>query len=223
MPELDSRLITELIELHNGPIAQAGRAANLATFDDTRSWIDPNGYRLSDRLWRQRGEVRKAIDARIRFALANGEDAIQTARALERFLDPTAAPRRTARGRIVLDQRPGVLTETPRGGQGSYPARRLTRTETTRAHGQTALQVAERIGAKVKWALSAAHPRVDICDEHAQRDEGYGPGIYDVRDVPQYPPHPQCLCTLSSAVIETDEQLVERLRKKYGLGTSNDD
>lgn len=220
---LEQELIKELIALHNGPIAQAGRAANLASFDDTRSWIAEDGYRLSDRLWKQRGEVRAAIDQRIRLMLTNGEDAIRVAREMEQYLNPEYAVKRTVKGRVIVDDRPGVVTSTPRGGQGSYPARRITRTETTRAHGQTAIQVAERIGSKVRWRLSNAHPRTDICDEYAQRDEGDGPGVYDPRNVPQYPPHPQCLCTLSSAVIETDEQLVERLRKKYGLGTSNDD
>ncbi len=217
MPELTKKLIEELIELHNGPIAQAGRAANLANFDDTRSWIDPNGYTLADRLWKQRGEVRKAIDDRIREAIANGEDAIKVARDMERFLNPRYAPHRTIKGRIVRDDRTGVLTETPRGGQGSYPARRLTRTEITRAHGQTAIQVAERIGAKVRWALSGRHPKPDICDEHASRDNGYGPGVYDPKDVPMYPSHPQDLCNLASHVVESDEELVERLRRKWQI------
>lgn len=215
---LDREILEELFRIHRGPIAQAGRAANLATFDDTRSWIDPNGYNLSQRLWKQRGQVRSAIDARIRIMLANGTDAITVAREIEQFLSPEYKVKRLVRGIIFDDGRPGVLTSTPRGGQGSYPARRLTRTETTRAHGQTAIQVANRTGAKIKWRLSASHPKIDICDEYAGADRGYGPGVYDVRDVPSYPPHPQCLCTISSEVIETDEELVERLRAKWGIG-----
>lgn len=213
--------LAELWRLLTGPLPAAARRQRAISFDDTRSWVDGNQRRLSDRLWTQRQEVRRRIDDRIRLALARGEDALTVARELEQYLDPAYAPRRTIRGRIIRDGRKGVATAMPRSGTGSYPARRLMRTEITRAHGQATVHASEAIGALVRWELSGSHPKPDVCDDNASRDNGFGPGVYRPRDVPRYPEHPQDLCTLSPYVIETDAELVARLRRIYGLDESD--
>lgn len=50
----------------------------------------------------------------------------------------------------------------------------------------------------VKWKLSASHNIVDICDEYAENDIGYGKGIYPIDDSPQpiVDTHPNCRCSL---------------------------
>lgn len=213
-----SREVAELVRVHGSAAARASRIVRSLGWDDTRTWVDPNGYRLSDRIWQQRQVVRSRIDSRIRVGIARGDDAIDIARDLERFLNPSLAPRRTVLGRIIKkNAAPGSLAGTPRGGTGSYPARRLARTEVTRAHGQATTKVAERIGSMLKWRLSARHPKEDICDEYAGRDEGFGPGVYSPRSLPSYPPHPQCICTISTHVVETDDELVARLRREFRL------
>lgn len=58
----------------------------------------------------------------------------------------------------------------------------------------------------VRWTLSPAHPRPDICDVCAGQDlHGLGPGGYPADDVPER--HPSCLCSL---VAITDEAHFER-------------
>jgi hypothetical protein len=172
-------------------------------FDDTRSWVDPNGYRLSHRIWLSRQQVREAIDRTLRTAIATGEDALVTARTLEQYLRPHLAVQRT----------PG------RGGAGSYSARRLARTEISRAHGQATLWAAQRspFVRGVRWSVSARHPRPDECDRNATADNGLGPGVYPPDAVPRYPAHPQCLCVLSMVTVEDDRAIVRELRQLYRL------
>jgi Zeta toxin len=212
--------IEDLWRVHTGPIAQSARTGLMRGFDDTRSWVDPNGYRLSDRLWQQSQEVRKNIDNQIRSSLAAGGDAIQMSKRVEQYLNPAYAPLRTVDGRILRDGRVGVLTSKPRGGVGSYPARRLMRTETTRAHGQSQMEVAKKFPSLIRWETSGSHPGPDTCDVNADRDSGHGSGLYLPKDVPTYPEHPHCLCTLQVVSVESDQELVERLRREYLIGDS---
>lgn len=211
--------IQELFAL-DAQFARRERILRAAAFDDTRTWVDPNGYRLSDRIWRARQQVREAIDRTLRTAIATGEDALVTARKLEQYLRPHLAVQRTARGRIRPGQPREIVTRTPgRGGAGSYPARRLARTEISRAHGQATLWAAQRTPfvRGVRWSVSARHPAPDECDRNATADNGLGPGVYPPEAVPRYPAHPHCLCVLSLATVEDDREIVRELRRIYRL------
>ena len=65
----------------------------------------------------------------------------------------------------------------------------------------------------IKWLLSPNnHPIKDICDEHAAHDEGLGKGVFPVDEVPMYPAHPNCRCSLCG-VNEQPEDFVQRLKR----------
>lgn len=178
------------------------RAIKAAAYDGTRTWVDPDGYRLSDRLWRGRARYRENVDRLIHDAIRDGTSAKDLAKQLDAYVRPA---QRTGRGPIA----------GPRGGGGSasYPARRLARTEITRAHGVTTMKATAAIpGAKVAWRVSGGHPKPDRCDQNAHA------GPYPPDGVPTYPDHPQCLCTLSTVIDRTDDEIVAALRQEYGLG-----
>jgi hypothetical protein len=212
--------IAELFEVHRSPLVASERVQRAYGLDSTRSWVDPNGYRLSDRLWRQRRWIRDQIDQTLRRAIADGEDALIVARKLEQFLSPDFAPIRTEHGRLVRNQSRAIVTTAPgRGGSGSLPARTLARTEISRAHAQGTLFSAARtpflVG--VRYALSGSHPRVDECNQLAERNSGLGPGVYNVGDVPSPPRHPNCLCRLEQVTVEDVNTVIESLRKQFAL------
>lgn len=212
--------IDQLFAIHKGGHAKSERLLRAYGLDDTRSWISPDGYRLSDRIWNAKQDVRKQIDALLRRSLASGEDALLTAWKLEQFLSPELSPVRNVAGRLVRNQAKVIVTRSPgRGGMGSFGARRLARTEITRAHGAATIWTAERtpFAIGIKWNLSGRHPREDQCDQNASRDVGSGRGVYPTKDVPRYPSHPQDLCSLSIEVEEDDEKIVEELRRMYDL------
>jgi hypothetical protein len=222
MPVPGDLNIAELFEMHHSPIAVATRRERATFFDDTRSWVDPNGYRLSDRLWKQRADLRRDLDNMVRAAISRGDDGIKVAKDIENFLNPRYAPTRSAKGRIIRDGRKGVLTAKPRDGMGSYPARRLMRTEITRAHGEATKAVARKLGTALRWRLSGSHPKPDRCDSNAQGGSRGLPkstpgGVYYPQDFPAYPNHPQDLCHIQHYMLQGDNEIVARLRVDYGL------
>jgi len=213
--------IRRLVAMFADPAFAAERAARAAGFDPARQWVGAGGYRLSDALWQQKRWVRDQIDRVLRQAIATGEDALKVAQKLEQFLDPRFSPVRTVNGRLVRNQSRGIVTSAPgRSGSGSWPARRLARTEITRAHGLGTIEAATStpFAKGVKWTLSARHPKPDECDANASRDVGLGPGVYPAGDVPRYPSHPQDLCTLSVALEDDVTKVVNALRAEFGLG-----
>jgi hypothetical protein len=175
---------------------QAFRPNPLATYDAPHTWVDPNGYRLSDRIWRSSVATRRQVDRLLEESIAAGRSAADIARDLERFLVP---------GRLL------ERTGAPYGRDASYDAMRLARTEISRAHAE-----AQRISANmnpfvtgVRVALSHRHPRPDICDVAA----GAGPWPKD--DIPaQYMPplHPHCLCSLRYVLAENSQAILDELR-----------
>ncbi len=151
----------------------------LAAYEAPHTWVDPNGYRLSDRIWDTAEATRRKLDLYLADAIRTGKGSLAMSRELEQFLRPDRLPLRTS---------------APYGTKASYDAMRLARTEITRAHGQAA-QVSAAMNPFVvgmKWNLSLSHPRVDICDDYA-RGGANNDGVYPLDDLPGYPAHPHCV------------------------------
>ncbi len=179
----------------------------LAEYDPLHRWVDPNGYRLSDRVWRSGFDTRQRLDAMIADMIREGKSALAISKQAERFLLP---------GRAAL------RTKKPYGTDASYRGMALGRTEITAAHGKATL-ISARLNPYVTgmdWALSASHPKMDICDSLATIGMGGGriKEPYDLYGVPAYPPHPQCLCSVLSAVTSTPAQVTEQLREFMNAG-----
>lgn len=170
-------------------------------------WVDPNGYRLSDRIWRTSIDVRSRVDRLLDVEIARGTSAVRMADLLEPFLTPGALQGRT---------------QTPYGTEGSYAARRLARTEITAAAGRATVNAATAnpfVG-HMQWRLSSSHPKIDICDQHASGGPN-GDGIYPLGEVPTYPPHPHCLCSLLPVPAGNVADLVEELRADIRAARGN--
>ena len=187
---------------------QVFRPNPLARYDAPHLWVDPNGYTLSERIWNTAGDTRRRLDAMLEDGIRRGRGVLNLetggatglARDLEQFLIPGRSLRRT---------------RAPYGVDASFDAMRLARTEITRAHGRAA-QVAAAMNPfveQMQWVLSSSHPKPDICDINANGGPN-GDGIYPLNEVPPYPGHPGCLCTLRPVVIPADrrETIFDELR-----------
>lgn len=166
----------------------------LAQYEPAHTWVDPNGYQLSGRIWRNGFSTRQRLDALLTEGINNGWSAERLSRRVEQFLRPDRADIRTNR---------------PYGRDGSFDAMRLARTEITRAHGQ-AVMIASRLNpfvTKIDWRLSSSHKHVDICDELAAA------GPYDLDSVPSYPAHPFDLCSLIQLVTDNPAQVSADIRQ----------
>lgn len=170
----------------------------LANYEAPHTWVDPNGYRLSDRVWNTAAAERSRLDAYLDDAIKQGKGALAMSKELVQFLDPS---------------RVGLKTSKPYGTKASYDAMRLARTEITRAHGQAHV-VAGAMNPFVagdKWNLSSRHPKPDICDQYA-RGGPNGDGVYPTGTLPGYPPHPACLCALTYAMAVDPDAIIDALR-----------
>lgn len=172
-----------------------------AQYDPTHKWVDKNGYRLSDRIWRTDFETRQRLDAMLDDSISNGTAALTISRQAEQFMLP---------GRAAL------RTNKPYGKDASYRGMVLGRTEVTRAHGEITTKSAQLnpFVSGVDWVLSGSHPEDDICDELATVDAN-GTRLadpYPVDEVPPYPAHPQDLCNLQQVVTADMSSVVDELR-----------
>ena len=174
-------------------------------YDPFHRFVDPNGYRLSDRVWRNAIDVRSRIDRMLDYHIGNGTAAVDIAEELEGFL--------TTGSKLTK-------TTTPYGTKGSYAARRLARTEISAAAGRATINasIANPFVTGVKWALSASHAKPDICDENAAGGP-LGDGIYIPEAVPPYPAHSHCFCNLQPVAVGSTTDLALQLRDEIRAGT----
>lgn len=162
-------------------------------------FVHEDGKKLSDRIWKSGTNTRAKMDALVLDYIRSGTSALELSRLTERFLLPGRAP---------------IRTRKPYGTDASFDGMRLGRTEITWAAGQSTL-IASRLNPYVtgiNWNLSPSHPRADVCDGLAAGSP------YEPNNVPQYPPHPQCMCNLSPAVTKTPAQVTEELHQYMNEG-----
>lgn len=177
---------------------QVFRPNPLAAYEAPHTWVDPNGYRLSDRIWNTAVATRRQLDLYLDTAIREGRGALAMSRELQAFLIP---------GRSL------PTTNKPYGTTASFDAMRLARTVITRAHGRAA-EVSAAMNPFVsgmKWNLSGSHPRIDICDQYARGGKN-GDGVYPLGEIPSYPAHPHEMCYLTNVLIENPDAILEELR-----------
>jgi ADP-ribosyltransferase exoenzyme len=97
-----------------------------------------------------------------------------------------------------------------------YAALRLARTEINNAfHAMTAQKAADTPWIpNCEWHLSASHPKKDACNVIAERDTGFGPGVYRSEAVPVRP-HPQCMCFITPQPIDEEDFITGFLDGDY--------
>ena len=176
---------------------QVFRPNPLAAYDAPHTWVDPNGYRLSDRVWNAATDTRQQIDVYLETAIREGRGSLTMSRELAHFLTPGEELRRTTK---------------PYGTTASFSGMRLARTEISQAH-QRAFLVSAAMNpfvAGAQWNLSASHPRIDICDDLA-RGGPAGDGVYSLEAYPGRP-HPQCLCFPTNVLVEKPGDILDELR-----------
>lgn len=187
--------------------ATAGVASPRGMYDAFHQFVDPNGYRLSDRIWRTSIDVRSRVDRLLDYHIAQGTPAVDIARLMEPFLTPGGALSKT---------------KTPYGSEGSYSARRLARTEITAAAGRATVNAsaANPFVQSIQWRLSGSHADADQCDDNAHGGPS-GDGIYPIDRVPTYPNHPHELCSLLPVPSGSTADLVTSLRADIQAARGN--
>lgn len=164
------------------------------------------GINLSDRIWGQSQQARRTIGTIVQEAIAAGEHPYKVAEMLETYVQNGA--------QTVVSQYPNMVDRL----EGnipmnlSYESLRLARTEMAAAFGEGVKTSAELNPSNqgVRWSLSNAGVACGVCEDNANHDSGLGKGVYRLHELPEYPAHPNCLCTLSEVVEDMDD-FVDRL------------
>lgn len=132
-----------------------------------------NGYRLSERVYRNSVLSKGYVDKAINNGLLLGKSTAEIARDVRGFISPNV-----------------------RGGAG-YAAKRLARTEVVNAYHRTSIRRYQETPwvDEARWNLSGSHPKPDICNEYAEDSHTRGgeAGVWLVSEIPAKP-HPNCLC-----------------------------
>ena len=170
------------------------------------TWPDTRGYALSDRIWQVGESTLARIDALLDEGIAQGRAAVSIAEDLERFL---------------LAERRGVVTwkpyPAPYGTAGSFDARRLARSEITRAASMAGYTsgLANPFVTRARYHLSGSHNPKNCdgtCDQHYAEDQANGGFPADEVPLPMLDTHPQCLCYITHEVAD-QAAVVARLRE----------
>lgn len=95
-------------------------------------------------------------------------------------------------------------------GNQRYVAERLARTETARVQFEAQQKSIIDAGYKyVKWMAEGSACK--LCREIAYKDNGYDEnGVYKVKDVPDIPVHPNCMCSISAYWVDDDKKNAEK-------------
>lgn len=150
--------------------------------------VYPDGLHLSQRLYNLDLAARRAVADEVTQAMATGASARRLAAAITPHLTEAGADNvrykamRIARTEINVAYREGTVASAtnPDGSLKSYIS-------------------------AIGFRLSAAHPRICICDLYAGQDDGLGAGNYLPDDVPTAP-HPHCLCYLVTILAALPDQ-----------------
>lgn len=194
--------LKDLRVLHPNPLME---------LDPNRQWVpmhkwnapgEPQGYRLSDRIWGTSNETRKKIDQMISQAFAENWGALQLSKKLEQFLLPSAA---------------NLKTKAPYGVNASYHAMRLARTEIARAANHAAYMSAylNPYVDRIDIARSSnGDPNCKICPDHATIGIGGGRirPSYSIHSAVYPVFHSQCKCHVRPVLTDAPETVTMRLR-----------
>jgi len=159
------------------------RKVNGRVVDAVKAWR-PGGVAFSERVWDIGYTTQKQMLNIVQQGIVRGQSASSMSRDIREFL----VQPKTLRGKALKNYHPG---------RGVYKsayknAMRLTRTETTRAHGQAMIayvQSKEFLDGFIWRRGSLGVCSSGECPENADQ-------FYTADTVPDYPPHPQCMCYL---------------------------
>ena len=159
------------------------RKVNGRVVDAVKAW-KPGGIAFSERVWDVGYTTQKQMLNIVQQGIVRGQSAASMSRDIRGFL----VQPKTLRGKVLKDYHPG---------RGVYKsayknAMRVTRTETTRAHGQAMIAYVQSKDflSGVIWRRGS----LGVCSSGECPDNA--DQFYTVDTVPDYPAHPQCLCYL---------------------------
>lgn len=164
------------------------------------------GLNLSDRIWSSSKKAMDSVGEIVKQSIRLGMHPTEVAKALESYVQKGS--------RTLAVNYPEMFERISVPMDMNYESLRLARTEMATAFGNGTIESAKVNPANkgIQWRISNAGVTCDICLDHSKLNTGLGAGVYPVDELPDYPAHPNCLCTLVEINEDTDD-FVDKLIK----------
>lgn len=176
-----------------------------------------DGWTLSSAIWGHNKRVQDDLSKIISFGTAQGKSAVEIAKELERYVDPSARKQAKTIQSWRYDKAGNKIKDSVYFGKIDYNALRLARTMISHAYQQSFENVNRNdpfvIG--YRWLTSNFHGRVcKICRARAETDQfGLGVGVFPKDQLPL--DHPNGMCTFEAVIPDSMTNIARKIGQWY--------
>lgn len=176
-----------------------------------------DGWTLSGAIWGYNKRTQEDLSKIISIRTAQGKSAVEIARELEQYVDPSA--RKTAKTihSWRYDKAGNKTKDSVYFGKIDYNALRLARTLISHAYQQSFENVNRNDPFVVgyRWLISNFHGRVcEICRARAETDQfGLGVGVFPKDQLPL--DHPNGMCTFEAVIPDSMTDIARKIGQWY--------
>lgn len=176
-----------------------------------------DGWTLSGAIWGYNKRTQEDLSKIISIGTAQGKSAIEIAKELEQYVDPSA--RKTAKTihSWRYDKVGNKIKDSVYFGKIDYNALRLARTLISHAYQQSFENVNRNDPFVVgyRWLTSNFHGRVcEICRARAETDQfGLGVGVFPKDQLPL--DHPNGMCTFEAVIPDSITDIARKIGQWY--------
>lgn len=176
-----------------------------------------DGWTLSGAIWGYNKRTQEDLSKIISIGTAQGKSAIEIAKELEQYVDPSA--RKTAKTihSWRYDKAGNKIKDSVYLGKIDYNALRLARTLISHAYQQSFENVNRNDPFVVgyRWLTSNFHGRVcEICRARAETDQfGLGVGVFPKDQLPL--DHPNGMCTFEAVIPDSMTDVARKIGQWY--------
>lgn len=176
-----------------------------------------DGWTLSGAIWGYNKRTQEDLNKIISIGTTQGKSAVEIARELEQYVDPSARKSAKTIQSWRYDKVGNKTKDSVYFGKIDYNALRLARTLISHAYQQSFENVNRNDPFVVgyRWLISNFHGRVcEICRARAETDQfGLGVGVFPKDQLPL--DHPNGMCTFEAVIPDSMTDIARKIGKWY--------
>lgn len=176
-----------------------------------------DGWTLSGAIWGYNKRTQDDLSKIISIGTAQGKSAVEIARELEQYVDPSARKSAKTIQSWRYDKVGNKIKDSVYFGKIDYNALRLARTMISHAYQQSFENVNRNDPFVVgyRWLTSNFHGRVcEICRERSETDQfGLGVGVFPKDQLPL--DHPNGMCTFEAVIPDSMTDIARKIGQWY--------
>lgn len=176
-----------------------------------------DGWTLSGAIWGYNKRVQDDLSKIISIGTAQGKSAVEIAKELEQYVDPSAMKHAKTIQSWRYDKTGNKIKDSVYFGKIDYNALRLARTMISHAYQQSFENVNRNDPFVVgyRWLTSNFHGRVcEICRERSETDQfGLGVGVFPKDQLPL--DHPNGMCTFEAVIPDSMTDIARKIGQWY--------